>query len=110
MHIVQGLLNLIQLSSGYVLMLIVMTYNVYLCISVLIGSSIGFYLFNPYLKQKRILQTQKTQDPAAENEESGALLNHRDPYQPAIVSSSLNSPDSGQISVVSANVHQSIYS
>ena len=90
-------------------MLIVMTYNVYLCISVLIGSSIGYYLFNPYLKQKRVLQTQKTQDPAAEIEESGALLNPRDPYQPAIVSS-LNSPDSGQISVVSANVHQSIYS
>ena len=44
-HIVQTLLHLIHVFMGYILMLIVMTYNVYLLLAVVFGFSFGYFLF-----------------------------------------------------------------
>lgn len=45
MHAFQTVLHVIQMIISYFLMLIFMTYNVYLCIAVVIGSAIGYFLF-----------------------------------------------------------------
>ncbi|KAK9877841.1 hypothetical protein WA026_020073 [Henosepilachna vigintioctopunctata] len=44
MHCMQTLLHLIQLTLSYLLMLIFMTYNAWLCIAVVLGSTIGYFL------------------------------------------------------------------
>lgn len=44
-HILQTLLHLIQVAVSYLLMLIVMTYNVWLFIAVVLGASTGYFLF-----------------------------------------------------------------
>ncbi|XP_051162745.1 high affinity copper uptake protein 1-like [Leptopilina boulardi] len=44
-HAVQTILHAIQAILGYFLMFIFMTYNVYLCIAVIIGMSVGYFIF-----------------------------------------------------------------
>jgi solute carrier family 31 (copper transporter), member 1 len=44
-HIVQTFLHVIQLGISYLLMLIFMTYNVWLCLSVVVGAGLGYFLF-----------------------------------------------------------------
>lgn len=44
-HYVQTLLHLVQLTLSYFLMLIVMTYNVWLFVSVVLGCTAGYFLF-----------------------------------------------------------------
>ncbi|CAK9806777.1 High affinity copper uptake protein 1 [Anthophora quadrimaculata] len=44
-HILQTILNVVQLIIGYCLMLIFMTYNVWLCIAVALGAVLGYWLF-----------------------------------------------------------------
>ncbi len=39
----------LQLTIGYILMLIFMTYNVWLCMAVIIGESIGYFMVNAFL-------------------------------------------------------------
>jgi len=93
MHVVQGLINCVQLTSGYFIMLIVMSYNVYLCVSVLAGSSLGYYVFNPHLSKKRVILTRRQEPLCASNdaEENGALLEPRETAQPVIVGPSSSS-------------------
>lgn len=43
MHLAQTGLHVIQLTISYLLMLVFMTYNFYLCISVIIGAAIGYF-------------------------------------------------------------------
>ena len=43
-HLVSTILHLIQISLAYILMLIVMTFNTWLCLSVVIGSTLGYFL------------------------------------------------------------------
>ncbi|OXU24310.1 hypothetical protein TSAR_001594 [Trichomalopsis sarcophagae] len=45
-HVVQTLLQGIQIIVGYFLMFIFMTYNTYLCIAVVAGSMLGYFLFS----------------------------------------------------------------
>lgn len=45
-HTVHTILHACQLFIGYVLMLIFMTYNVYLCLAVVIGATLGYWLFS----------------------------------------------------------------
>ncbi|XP_008555745.1 high affinity copper uptake protein 1 isoform X2 [Microplitis demolitor] len=45
MHTFQTLLHIIQIILSYFLMLIFMTYNVWLCIAVVLGAAIGYFLF-----------------------------------------------------------------
>ncbi len=44
-HVVQSLLHVIQVSVSYLLMLVVMTYNGWLFISVATGAGVGYFLF-----------------------------------------------------------------
>ncbi|ETN58243.1 high affinity copper transporter [Anopheles darlingi] len=44
-HIVQSLLHLVQVIVSYLLMLIVMTYNYWLCLAVVLGAMCGYYVF-----------------------------------------------------------------
>lgn len=44
-HILQSVLHMVQVTISYFLMLIFMTYNVYLCIPVIIGAGFGYFFF-----------------------------------------------------------------
>ncbi|RWS27544.1 high affinity copper uptake protein 1-like isoform X3 [Leptotrombidium deliense] len=45
MHLVQSVLHMLQVALSYTLMLGFMTFNVWLCLSILIGAGIGYFLF-----------------------------------------------------------------
>ena len=45
MHILQSVLHIIQVGYGYILMLIVMTYNVWLFFAVCFGAGVGYCIF-----------------------------------------------------------------
>ncbi|XP_066979869.1 high affinity copper uptake protein 1 isoform X2 [Macrobrachium rosenbergii] len=44
-HATQTLLHMLQMIVSYFLMLIFMTYNVWLCIAVVLGAGLGYFLF-----------------------------------------------------------------
>nr|CUU99188.1 hypothetical transcript [Hymenolepis microstoma] len=44
-HILQTFLHGVQLFISYLLMLVFMTYNVYACVALLLGSCLGYFLF-----------------------------------------------------------------
>lgn len=44
-HLLQTFLHIVQISVSYFLMLIFMTYNVWLCLAVLFGATLGYFLF-----------------------------------------------------------------
>lgn len=44
-HFLQTILHIIQIVVSYLLMLIFMTYNVWLCIAVVLGAATGYFLF-----------------------------------------------------------------
>ena len=52
-HVIQGLLHILQVAIGYMLMLVVMTYNVWLFISIILGAGLGYVIFN--YKRKLII-------------------------------------------------------
>lgn len=45
MHSFQTFLHIVQIIISYFLMLIFMTYNVWLCFAVVLGAAIGYFLF-----------------------------------------------------------------
>ena len=45
MHTFQTCLHIVQIVLSYFLMLIFMTYNVWLCFAVVLGAAIGYFLF-----------------------------------------------------------------
>jgi len=44
-HFIQTMLHFLQLVISYLLMLIVMTFNVWVCIAVVLGCTVGYFLF-----------------------------------------------------------------
>merc|ERR1711879_84317 len=44
-HLLQTLLQFIQVWLSYCLMLVFMTYNTWLCLSVSLGAAVGYFLF-----------------------------------------------------------------
>lgn len=44
-HIIQTLLHFIQSIASYVLMLVFMTYNVWLCLALVLGLAVGYFFF-----------------------------------------------------------------
>ena len=44
-HIIQTLMHVVQLIVSYLLMLVFMTFNLYLCAAVVLGSGVGYFLF-----------------------------------------------------------------
>lgn len=45
MHAFQTCLHIVQITLSYFLMLIFMTYNIWLCIAVVLGAAVGYFLF-----------------------------------------------------------------
>ena len=43
-HLLQTLMHAIQIAWGYSLMLVFMTYNVYLCLSLVLGATLGYFV------------------------------------------------------------------
>ena len=44
-HVVQTLLHMLQVLTSYVLMLVLMTFNAYLCIAIVLGAGVGYFAF-----------------------------------------------------------------
>ncbi|CAK9290141.1 unnamed protein product [Gordionus sp. m RMFG-2023] len=44
-HILQSLIHIVQTGLGFMLMLIFMTFNVYLCLALLLGAGFGYFCF-----------------------------------------------------------------
>jgi len=44
-HVAQTALHVLQVTLSYFLMLIFMTYNVWLCLAVVLGAGVGFFVF-----------------------------------------------------------------
>nr|BAM17948.1 copper transporter [Papilio xuthus] len=44
-HIIQTLLHIVQSTASYVLMLVFMTYNVWLCLALVLGLAVGYFFF-----------------------------------------------------------------
>lgn len=44
-HFVQTFLHIVQVTISYFLMLIFMTYNVWLCLAVALGAGFGYFVF-----------------------------------------------------------------
>jgi len=44
-HVIQTLLHMLQITISYLLMLVFMTYNSWLCLSVVLGAGVGYFLF-----------------------------------------------------------------
>jgi len=45
LHCVQTVLQVVQTVLSYFLMLVVMTYNVWLCLAVVVGDALGYFIF-----------------------------------------------------------------
>uniref|UniRef100_A0AAG5CUH4 Copper transport protein n=1 Tax=Anopheles atroparvus TaxID=41427 RepID=A0AAG5CUH4_ANOAO len=45
MHLFQTLLHILQVTLSFLLMLIFMTYNTWLCLAVVLGAALGYFLF-----------------------------------------------------------------
>lgn len=63
MHFLRALLFCVQLSLGYTLFLIAMTCNVYLSITMLIGSCLGFCVFYHRLEKCSFIKKEPPQLP-----------------------------------------------
>lgn len=44
-HTIQSLLHVVQMLLSYTLMLAFMTFNLYICLSIILGAGIGYFLF-----------------------------------------------------------------
>ncbi|KAM6975232.1 protein SLC31A2 [Tautogolabrus adspersus] len=51
MHIIQTVLHLMQVSLGYMVMLCVMSYNFWIFLGVILGSTLGYFISFPLLDQ-----------------------------------------------------------
>lgn len=45
-HLLQTVLHMLQVFLSYILMLVFMTYNVWLCLAVVLGAGTGYFLFS----------------------------------------------------------------
>lgn len=45
MHLFQTFLHILQVTLSFLLMLIFMTYNTWLCVAVVLGAALGYFLF-----------------------------------------------------------------
>lgn len=61
--VVEVSLYLVQVVLGYLLMLTVMTYNVYVSISILLGVALGYIFFGHKMIEKRLKNIQRNTMP-----------------------------------------------
>lgn len=74
MHVFQTISSLIQITSGYILMLIVMSFNIYLLLAVVIGSTSGYFALNPLLLKKQSILNPPQIFVKCQAEECGSLI------------------------------------
>lgn len=51
LHVIQACLHVLQVTLGYMLMLCVMSYNVWIFLGVVLGSALGYFIAFPLLGQ-----------------------------------------------------------
>ncbi|KAF7240967.1 putative low affinity copper uptake protein 2 [Varanus komodoensis] len=51
-HVAQSLLHIVQVVLGYLVMLAVMSYNTWIFLGVIVGSTLGYYLAYPLLSKR----------------------------------------------------------
>ncbi|MEQ2184134.1 hypothetical protein GOODEAATRI_004828 [Goodea atripinnis] len=51
LHIIQTCLHILQVTLGYMLMLCVMSYNIWIFLGVILGSALGYFISFPLLGQ-----------------------------------------------------------
>ncbi|XP_045625767.1 protein SLC31A2 isoform X4 [Procambarus clarkii] len=56
-HILQSFLHVVHLTIGYILMLVVMTYNAYFTIAVVSGAGLGYFFFAVFDLPSKVLGT-----------------------------------------------------
>jgi hypothetical protein len=52
--LMQSALHILRVIIGYILMLCVMTMNLWILASVLVGGGVGYFLFRPWLFTKKV--------------------------------------------------------
>lgn len=113
LHTLQTISSLIQFTLGYLIMLIVMSFNVYLICSVLVGSISGYFLLNPLLLKKRSILSklpnnrQHNCEPC-HADECGSLINGQD--DPTATATPLTSSTSGDSSINKVCIVSAIHS
>ncbi len=106
MHVFQTIASFIQITLGYFIMLIVMSFNVYLIMAVIIGSTSGFFLLNPLLLKKRSILNPPHILVKCQAEECGSLIDGEQVETLRIGNSIDNSKASNQL-IVSASIEPS---
>jgi len=101
MHLLQTFMFLAQTALGYLLMLIVMSYNVYLSVAVISGTLFGYFILNPVLIWNKFVTRPMSVRVVECEEERGALISHSNG------SSSEDSKEENQEFSVSAVIHNS---
>ncbi|XP_006640636.3 protein SLC31A2 isoform X2 [Lepisosteus oculatus] len=51
LYVVQAAVHVVQVTLGYMLMLCVMSYNVWIFLGVIVGSGLGYFLAFPFLRR-----------------------------------------------------------
>ncbi|XP_076352247.1 protein SLC31A2-like [Tachypleus tridentatus] len=54
-HLIQTVLHMVQVIMGYMVMLVVMSFNIWLCLSILIASFLSYHLFSVYVFNQPVL-------------------------------------------------------
>ncbi|XP_046450282.1 uncharacterized protein LOC124198476 isoform X2 [Daphnia pulex] len=106
MHVFQSIASFIQITLGYFVMLIVMSFNVYLMMAVIIGSTSGFFLLNPLLLKKRSILNPPHILVKCQAEECGSLIDGEQVETQRVGNSIDNSKASNQL-IVSASIKPS---
>jgi len=101
MHLLQTIMFLVQIMLGYILMLIVMSYNVYLTLAVIFGTIFGYFILSPALTTNQLIVKPISRKVGEYEEECGALISH------PTGNSCEDSKESNQEFSVSAVVHNS---
>ncbi|XP_037791445.1 high affinity copper uptake protein 1-like [Penaeus monodon] len=96
-HILQSFLHVIHLTIGYILMLIVMTYNAYFSIAIVGGAGLGYFFFALFDLPSKILGTSRTavkkqSTSHAQGAEVGLLQGQEKTCNPAESQTALCSP------------------
>ncbi|XP_061590456.1 probable low affinity copper uptake protein 2 isoform X2 [Cololabis saira] len=60
LHIIQTVLHMLQVCLGYMLMLCVMSYNAWIFIGVVVGSTLGYFISFPLLDQMSLYKQHRS--------------------------------------------------
>nr|CAH0113414.1 unnamed protein product [Daphnia galeata] len=104
MHIFQTISTLIQITSGYFLMLIVMSFNVYLMLAVVIGSTSGYFALHPLLLKKQSILNPPHILMKCQAEECGSLLIEGEQAETLRGRNSRDNSDASKQLIVSASI------